>query len=161
MEKHDQANEQYDTEMRNIIEEARVVLPGIQALFGFQIIAVFNDRFEELANYAKACHAAGLIMVIISVAMVMAPAIHYRTAGGHATASMTRLSSRLIRGALFPLALGLALDMFTVFHVVSAGMSERMMLSIGAALGTLVLLSGLWFYVPRRERSMRRTQKLR
>lgn len=159
MEKIDQANEKYDTEMRNIIEEARVVLPGIQALFGFQMIAVFNDRFEELASYAKACHAAGLIMVIISVAMVMTPAILYRTAGGHATASMARLSSRMIRGALCPLAFGLALDMFTVFHVVSADMPERMMVSIGAGVGTLLLLSGLWLLVPRRERSLSRTHK--
>lgn len=51
--------------MRNIIEEARVVLPGVQALFGFQTIAVFKDRFGELAYYAKASHAAALIMVIV------------------------------------------------------------------------------------------------
>lgn len=36
---HDE-HEQQDMEMRNIIEEARVVLPGVQALFGFQTIAV-------------------------------------------------------------------------------------------------------------------------
>ena len=151
MEKVREAQEQYDTEMRNIIEEARVVLPGIQALFGFQMIAVFNDRFEELADYAKACHAAGLFMVIVSVAMVMTPAIYYRTCRGHATASMVSLSSKMIRGALCPLALGLALDMFTVFHIVCDGMAYRMAFSVGAALGTLALLSGLWFLVPHRD----------
>ena len=156
MEKVREAQEQYDTEMRNIIEEARVVLPGIQALFGFQMIAVFNDRFEALADYAKACHAAGLIMVIVSVAMVMTPAVYYRTSGGRATASMARLSSKMIRGALCPLALGLALDMFTVFHIVSEGMSQRMVLSVGVALGTLALLSGLWFFVPRQARVEKR-----
>jgi hypothetical protein len=31
-----------EEETRTIIEEARMVLPGIQALFGFQLIAVFN-----------------------------------------------------------------------------------------------------------------------
>jgi hypothetical protein len=30
------------------IDEARMVLPGIQALFGFQLIAVFNERFAQL-----------------------------------------------------------------------------------------------------------------
>jgi len=156
--KHD-TQEQNDTEMRNIIEEARVVLPGIQALFGFQMIAVFNERFDGMAAYAKACHAAGLIMVIISIAMVMTPAIYYRTCGGHASASMARLSSWLIRAALCPLALGLALDMFTVFHVVSDDLSAGMVLSVGAALGTLALLLGLWFLVPRRERGVRRMER--
>ena len=161
MEKVELLNEDYDGEMRNIIEEARVVLPGIQALFGFQMIAVFNDRFEELADYAKACHAAGLIMVIVSVAMVMTPAIYYRTCRGHATESMVKLSSKMIRGALSPLALGLALDMFTVFHIVCAGMPGQMALSIVAALGTLVLLLALWFLVPRRGRAPRLVRKRR
>jgi len=151
--KHDE-QEQHDLEMRNIIEEARVVLPGVQALFGFQAIVVFNDRFEDLADYAKACHALGMIMVIISIAMVMTPAIYYRTCHGHANATMVRRSSALIRGALAPLAAGLALDMFTVIHVVATGMPARMTLSVGAGLGTLALLSGLWFFLPHRARKV-------
>jgi predicted anti-sigma-YlaC factor YlaD len=152
MEQMHNEQERHDMEMRNIIEEARVVLPGVQALFGFQTIAVFNDRFEELVYYAKACHALGMIMVIISIAMVMTPAIYYRSCHGHATASMVKLSSRMIRGALWPLAAGLALDMFTVMHVVATGMSARMALSVGAGVGTLALLFGFWFILPRRGR---------
>jgi len=143
---------QHDMEMRNIIEEARVVLPGVQALFGFQTIAVFNDRFADLADYAKACHALGMIMVIVSIAMVMTPAIYYRACHGHATAPMVRLSARMIRGALGPLAIGLALDMFTVIHVVASGLDARMALSVGAGLGTLALLSGFWFFLPHHAR---------
>lgn len=139
---------QHDMEMRNIIEEARVVLPGVQALFGFQTIAVFNDRFANLAAYAKGCHALGMIMVVVSIAMVMTPAIYYRACHGHATAAMVKLSSRMIRGALGPLAAGLALDMFTVMYVVASGMEARMALSVGAGLGTLALLAGFWFFLP-------------
>jgi hypothetical protein len=29
-----------------LLDECRMVLPGIQALFGFQLIAVFNSSFE-------------------------------------------------------------------------------------------------------------------
>jgi hypothetical protein len=38
-------DDQTDKTGRDAIEEARMVLPGIQALFGFQLIAVFNERF--------------------------------------------------------------------------------------------------------------------
>jgi hypothetical protein len=38
------------------IEEARMVLPGIQALFGFQLIAVFNERFKELTKDEQLIH---------------------------------------------------------------------------------------------------------
>lgn len=150
MEKEQTELKKIDAEMRNIIEEARVILPGIQALFGFQTIAVFNDRFEDLATFAKICHVMALVMVIISVAMVMTPAIYYRTCRGHATDAMVRFASRMIRGALGPLAAGLALDMFTVIYLATADMPARLAVSIGAAVGTLILLSGLWYVVPRK-----------
>ena len=38
---------------RNVLEEARMVLPGIQALFGFQLIAVFNQRFESIKKVSR------------------------------------------------------------------------------------------------------------
>jgi hypothetical protein len=37
-----------EEETRTVIEEARMVLPGIQAVFGFQLIAVFNSGFHSL-----------------------------------------------------------------------------------------------------------------
>ncbi|HEY0487979.1 MAG TPA: hypothetical protein VGD30_00560, partial [Telluria sp.] len=39
MDKYAIDNDSLNGEMRNIIEEARVILPGVQALFGFQTIA--------------------------------------------------------------------------------------------------------------------------
>jgi hypothetical protein len=150
MEKEQTELKKIDSEMRNIIEEARVILPGIQALFGFQTIAVFNDRFDDLATFAKICHVLALVMVIVSVAMVMTPAIYYRTCRGHATHAMVRFASQMIRGALAPLAVGLALDMFTVIYLATADMPARLAVSIGAAVATLLLLSGLWYIVPRR-----------
>ena len=32
-----------ESQVKAAIDEARMVLPGIQALFGFQLIAVFNE----------------------------------------------------------------------------------------------------------------------
>lgn len=141
-------HDKIDAEMRNLIEEARVILPGVQALFGFQTIVVFNDHFAELAVFAKSCHLLGLALVIVTVAMVMTPAVYYRACGGCATLPMTRLSSLMIRAALAPLACGLALDMFTVIYAAT----ERVGLSVGAGVGTFVLLAGLWFVVPRHGR---------
>jgi hypothetical protein len=33
--------------LTHLLEECRMVLPGVQALFGFQLIAVFNRSFFE------------------------------------------------------------------------------------------------------------------
>jgi uncharacterized membrane protein YidH (DUF202 family) len=150
MEKQPPEHKKVDEEMRHLIEEARVILPGLQALFGFQTIAVFNDRFEHLANYAKVCHVLGLAMVIVAVAMVMTPATYYRARDGNATHVMAKISSFMIRGAMAPLAFGLGLDMFTVIYVATDVVS----ISIGAGVATFMLLACLWFVLPWRERRL-------
>jgi len=150
---HDDFNE----EMRNIIEEARVILPGVQALFGFQTIAVFNDRFAGLPSYATLCHLIGLGMVIIAVALVMTPAVYYRVVGPkYVSRRMTKRSSWLIRCALAPLACGLALDMFTVIYVATSAL----LASIFGALTTFLFLCSLWFAFPWYERRKCREQQV-
>jgi hypothetical protein len=148
MDKKSTPQEQIDQEMRNIIEEARVILPGLQALFGFQTIAVFNERFADIETYAKVCHLLGLALVIVAVAMVMTPAVYYRALGGRATIGMAKVSSLMIRGALAPLALGLALDMFTVVYVAT----DKLPISVVAGVATFLLLASLWFLLPTRDR---------
>jgi hypothetical protein len=136
-----------DQEMRNIIEEARVFLPGLQAVFGFQTIAVFNERFTDLESYAQLCHLFGLGLMVAAMGMLMTPAVYYRAQHGRATSQMVRFSRRMIRGALMPLAFGLSLDMLTVVSLATG----RLALSIAAALASLVLFVGLWYLVPRRD----------
>jgi hypothetical protein len=61
---------------------------------------------------------------------------------------MASISSWMIRGAVAPLAVGLALDMFTVIDVATGVVP----VSIAAGVATFVLLTGLWFVLPARER---------
>src|SRR5438105_13629464 len=70
-----------DSAAKHILEECRMVLPGIQALFGFQLIAVFNDGFSrELSSAERTLHLAAILFVTFAIAMVMAPAaIHRQT----------------------------------------------------------------------------------
>ena len=134
-----------DQEMRNIIEEARCILPGLQAVFGFQSIAVFNERFTDLQVYAQVCHLVGLGLMVIAMGMLMTPAVYYRAKHGYATSRMVRASRKSIRGALMPLAVGLSLDMLTVMSLAT----DRFSLSVAAAVATLLLFVGLWYLLPR------------
>ncbi len=145
----DQASQEKknDKEMRHIIEEARVILPGLQAVFGFQTIAVFNERFKDLETYAQACHLAGLGLMVIAMAMLMTPAIYYRAQHGHATSLMVKVSRRMIRGALMPLACGMSLDMLTVISLAT----DKLAPSIAASVLTFLLFLSLWYLLPRRD----------
>ena len=136
-----------DEEMRNIIEEARVILPGLQAVFGFQTAAVFSARFTDLQEYAAICHLIGLALIVVAMAMLMTPAVYYRAQHGNATSRMVRVSRKSIRGALIPMSLGFSLDMLTVMSLAT----DALAISIGAAVVTLATFVGLWYIIPTRD----------
>jgi Family of unknown function (DUF6328) len=141
-------------QMRNVLEEARMVLPGIQALFGFQAIAVFNQRFDELATSAKMLHLAALTAVVIAVGLVMMPAAWHRLVEPTQVSETTvSVSSRLISSALLPLAMGIGLDMYVVFLTVS----DAVLFSGACAAITFLFLLLLWFVIPFRHRNARRS----
>jgi hypothetical protein len=60
---------------------------------------------------------------------------------------MVRVSRKAIRGALMPLAIGLSLDMLTVVSLAT----DMLSLSIAAAVASLLLFVGLWYFIPRRD----------
>jgi Family of unknown function (DUF6328) len=56
-----------DSAVRHILEECRMVLPGIQALFGFQLIAVFNDGFaQKLSTVQQQIHSVSIVLTVIA-----------------------------------------------------------------------------------------------
>lgn len=132
-------------EMGRIVEEARMVLPGIQALFGFQAIAVFNERFKDLPMYVQDCHVAALAFVVVAIALIMMPAAYHRLAEpGCVSRHAIKVSSLSICYALAPLAAALALDIFVVTHAVTASLT----LSLVGGIAAFTVLISLWFIYP-------------
>src|SRR5581483_580424 len=87
-----------------LLEECRMVLPGIQALFGFQLVAVFNSAFDQkLSQTEQHLHFTALALVAIAVALVMAPAAFHRQAGiTEITDTFLKLSTRLMLWSMWP-----------------------------------------------------------
>jgi Family of unknown function (DUF6328) len=144
-----QSNERTDTPLQVKIEqlltEARVVLPGAQALFGFQLAIVLTQAFERLPEVSIVVHAASLFMVAIAVMMLMGPAPYHRIVyAGEDTEDMYRVGSALVMGATLPLGLGLAGDVYVVIAKISGSFA------VGAVTGGLafMFLTGLWYIYP-------------
>jgi hypothetical protein len=132
-------------EMRNVLEEARMVIPGVQALFGFQTMAVFNQRFADLPDSGVHAYLAGLALLALAIALLMAPAsFHRMSERGQVSRSLINLASRLLAWGMVPLMIGLALD---IYVVVLAVLDES---GIAAAAGfaALALFALLWFVLP-------------
>ena len=138
-----------DAAAGHVLEECRMVLPGIQALFGFQLIAVFNQGFgEKLSHTEQLVHLAALVLTTLSMALVMTPAALHRMAEPKAVSErFLWLASNMILAGMFPLGLAVGLDAYVVASVVLH--SDLIAAFIAAVL--VVVISVLWLFLPRRE----------
>ena len=139
-----------DSAARHLLEECRMVLPGIQALFGFQLIAVFSDGFsQKLPRGGQILHYAAIVLVAVAIALVMAPAaIHRQTSQREVSERFIWLSSRLVLASMAPLSLGLCLEVYLIGVVVL----ESHAIGAVTAAALFVIFMILWIWVPRRER---------
>jgi len=130
-----------------MLEECRMVLPGIQALFGFQLIAVFNSTFwAKLDQYEQLLHYMAIGLVALSVALVMTPAAYHRQAEP-ATVSKRFLiiSTKLLFGSMYPLMGGILLD----FYLIGSLILQSRLLSLLATLCLWCVFTVLWILLPR------------
>jgi hypothetical protein len=131
----------------HLLGECRMVLPGLQALFGFQMIAVFNSSFaEKLTVSQQKLHIASIVLVVISVALVMTPAaLHRQIVPRRAGEHFVRVASWLLLAAMPPLAIGICTDVFLVMTPV---WHDDLVAGGGVAAALLLLFGGLWFVYP-------------
>jgi hypothetical protein len=130
-----------------ILEECRTVLPGIQALFGFQLLVVFNSTFwTKLDRVEHVIHYVALGLVACSVALVMTPAA-YRRQADPATVSkrFLRTSTRLLSCSMYPLMSAILLD----FYLIGSLILDSRPLSLLASLVLCGVFLLLWVLLPR------------
>lgn len=122
-----------------------MVLPGIQALFGFQLVAIFNDSFAKLARSDQVLHLTALAMVTCSVALALCPAAYHRLAHpGSTSEDFTRFAGHCLTAGMGALMIGLALDVYLVSTMIlGAGVTSGL---IGASV--LGICFVLWFVIP-------------
>jgi hypothetical protein len=136
-------------ELNQSIEEARMVLPGLQALFGFQTIAVFNERFGDLPEAGRYAHLLALLLVVLSIGLIMTPAPFCRIAEpGRVTRRAIAITSRLIGWAMAPLAIALGLEVACVLLL--AELSIPAAAAAGSAVAVALLC--LWIVFPLKAR---------
>ncbi|MCC8954178.1 hypothetical protein H8B02_12155 [Bradyrhizobium sp. Pear77] len=140
------------TKIEQLLTEARVIIPGGQALLGFQLVATLTKSFQALPGSMQAVHAAGLLSVAFSILLLMTPASLHRLAyHGEDDPQFFRIGSALVIAAELPLALGIAADVAVVFYVVSEDTRSAI------AIGTSVFVSLLtaWYGLPLWHREVR------
>jgi len=124
------------------LTEARVVLPGAQAMLGFQFVTMFTQAFEELPRSSKLVHLLCLSLIAITVVLLITPAAFHRIAEhGLDSERLVRLTGRFVMAATVPLAAAMAGEVFVVILKVM----ESFPLAVTAAVVTFVTTMAMWF----------------
>jgi hypothetical protein len=133
------------TRIDKMLTEARVIVPGAQALLGFQLIVTFTRAFGDLSATMRVVHIAALCCVALAVVLLMTPAALHRIAfRGEDTQDFLWLGSAFVLAAPAALALGLAADMdVAIAQAINAQ-------DVAAAISgiSLIVLMGLWYVMP-------------
>lgn len=133
------------TKIEQMLVEGRVILPGAQALFGFQLTIVLTQAFEKLPYSSRLVHGASLFLAALAIVLLMAPAAYHRIVyAGEESQQMHRTGSILITAATVPLAFALAGDVY----VVIARIAQSAAAGLAAGATALVFLLGLWHAWP-------------
>ena len=128
--------------IEQVLTEVRVVLPGAQALLGFQFATMLMEAFEKLPTSSKYVHLVSLGLIALSIIFMMTPAAYHRLVEqGQETEHMHAFASKMLLASMVPLALGICGDFFVVIRKVT----ESATLAIILAAVTLALFYGLWF----------------
>jgi Family of unknown function (DUF6328) len=130
-----------------LMQELRVLLPGVQVLVAFLLIAPFADRFGTLDAAGRALYGTSLVSGLLAVVAFVSPAAHHRIGSRHARSERLRHGIVCARAGLACLALALLSALLLVARLVFP--------AVGALVSVVVVASSmamLWLVVPLRSR---------
>jgi hypothetical protein len=145
-------NSKLADKIQHVLTECRVVLPGVQALLGFQFIVILTESFDKLPSTSKYVHLAALGLNALAIVLLITPAAYHRMVErGEETEHFHRFASKILIAALVPLALGMSGDVYVVVQKVT----DSLLISVVSALVLLAIFWELWFGLPLYRRTQR------
>jgi len=126
-----------------LLQELRVVLPGVQVLLAFLLTAPFAAKFDGLDPWGRRAYGASLTSSMLSVAFLLAPTFLHRF--GERTARRDRLvwSIRLMVVGLVLLGISLLTALWSVARFVfGTAAAWEMTIPVG------VVMVALWIVLP-------------
>jgi len=143
--------ERLDRELGELLQELRVILPGVQVLLAFLLTAPFQQRFAAIPGSMRNAFFAAIVCATLATAFLIAPSAHHRMrwrAGDKER--LVRIGNQMaIVGTVF-LAAAIVLALYVVTDVLFTTN-----LAVLTAIAGLVLFAGLWYVLPMVGRSGR------
>jgi hypothetical protein len=148
--------QEVEDQFTQAMTEVHSVVPGVFALFGFQLIAAFNDVFQKLAPAEKAAYSTALVLLGASAALLMTPAAYHRQVRPHSVSdAFANLISRLLTWAMYLLVPVFPIDGYLVTKVASKSTAAASL----TGLALLAMFVFAWIVFPARKRREHRGRR--
>lgn len=136
-----------ETEIRHmddLLQELRVILPGVQVTFAFLLTVAFSDRFSEVTAFQRNVYFTALVSTALATAFFIAPTIQHRILWrqGERAHRLVVGNGLLIAGTSL-LAVGISCTVFLVADVVYGRLP-----AITATTIMVFVFATLWYLLP-------------
>ena len=136
--------ERLDRELMELLQELRVVLPGVQVLLAFLLTAPFQQRFAQLPGSLRNAFFASIVSATLATVFLIAPSAHHRLRWrAHEKERLVRIGNQMALWGMLFLAAAVVLALYVVTNVLFT--SELALLTAGVA---AVVFAGLWYALP-------------
>lgn len=125
-----------------VLTETRMVLPGAQAMLGFQLAMMMVESFEKLPQSSKVLHLTSLCLVGASTLFLMAPAAFHRIVErGEDTERFHSFATAMVLLAMGTLAPAFAIELAIVTRKLTGETGPAVLAGVAA----LACFYGAWF----------------
>jgi hypothetical protein len=137
-------DERLNRELIELLNELRVILPGVQVLFAFLLTIPFNQRFEILSERQKdVFYAAVLCTAASAILLIAAPNLHRLLFRASEKEWVLRISNRLTLLGTAALAIAIIAVVYLITDVLHSGITVPVVTA-----ATVLLIAWLWFAMP-------------
>lgn len=138
--------ERADRELIELLNELRVVLPGVTVLLAFLLAVPFAKGWPKVTPFERDMFVVAFLAAAVSVALLTAPSSYHRLRFRHGNKEhMVRVGSRLAIAGIAAFAVSLEA---VVLLVMSYVLSLTAAIAAAASLG--VVVATLWYGLPLR-----------
>jgi amino acid transporter len=133
-----------DRELNELLQELRVILPGIQVLFAFLLIVPFSDLFHSAGSTTETAYFVAFAMTALAYVCTIAPGVQHRVRWRrHDKEILLRTANRLTLTATALIAVAIATVVFLITDYLYGP-------TIGAvcSAGVAALAAILWWGLP-------------
>jgi hypothetical protein len=141
-------NERRAREVAELLQELRVMLPGVQVLFAFLLTVPFSARFGDLTPLQEAVFFGTLVCTALSAGLLLPPSAHHRLLWRQqAREHRLRAANRLDIAGMVLLVVAMVGVMFVITDILFGSVAAAMATAAGSG-----FFLYMWFLVPIRYR---------